>query len=159
MIHIGCALLPKKARHKFDKHHLELVTSGWAEKECCFCEFCEEDIDQKHWFYHCGECDQSFHVKCIPSVGRLSRVKFGSTVDVPCHPRHPVVLTRMFMESNQRCGYCKKIIPGFVDDMAFYCSECEFWIHFGCARDSCVANDGQYGRTQLWYEYNRTLYA
>ncbi|GFP97446.1 hypothetical protein PHJA_001888700 [Phtheirospermum japonicum] len=153
-IHVGCALLPKKASHKFDKHHLELsfYFKNWVERECCFCEFCEEDIDQRYWFYHCADCDQSFHIKCIPSVGLLSKVKFGGTLHVPCHPRHPVALTRMLMESNQRCGYCKGIIPGFVDDMAFYCSDCEFWIHFRCARDCCVVNDSEFGLRLLWYK-------
>ncbi|GFP82064.1 hypothetical protein PHJA_000349700 [Phtheirospermum japonicum] len=158
VIHCGCALLPQKVRHKFDKHPLELIftnnTDCWVEKECCFCEFCEQDIDQRYWFYHCADCDHSFHIKCIPSVGLLSKVKFGGTLDVPCHPRHPVTLTRMLMESNQRCGYCKDIIPGFVDDMAFYCSDCEFWIHFRCARD-CTNDPKQGHAARLWYDRNK----
>ncbi|KAI3444206.1 hypothetical protein Pfo_000871 [Paulownia fortunei] len=146
MIHVGCALLPKWARHKFDKHPLQLITH-WNKQDCCFCEFCEEDINQEYWFYHCAECDQSFHVNCIPSVGYLSKVKFGGTLNISRHHDHPVTLTRMLMEGSQRCGRCKKIIKGFVDDMAFQCSKCYFWIHFSCARG--WASDGK-SRLFFW---------
>ncbi|XP_075475544.1 uncharacterized protein LOC142506238 isoform X2 [Primulina tabacum] len=98
------------------------------------CEFCEEDINTKFWFYYCGKCDNSFHINCIPSTGKFSKIKFGYNIDLPRHVHdHPVTLTRMLTMGNQRCGYCKDMIPGFVDVMAFHCSKCDFWIHFKCA--------------------------
>ncbi|KAH6813044.1 hypothetical protein C2S51_022062 [Perilla frutescens var. frutescens] len=35
-----------------------------------------------------------------------------------------------------RCGYCNQIIKGLVDEMAFSCEKCQFWLHFSCARDA-----------------------
>ncbi|CAA0824661.1 Unknown protein [Striga hermonthica] len=147
-IHAGCAFLPKKVSHKFDKHPLELMFTGSPNgKDECLCEVCEKDIDQQYWFYHCAICEQSFHVECIPTVGLLSKIKFGSTLDVSCHTDHPVALTRMLTVGNQRCSYCSEIIEGFIDDMNFCCSECDFWIHYLCAK-SC--NKEQY-TSRPWY--------
>ncbi|XP_075512654.1 uncharacterized protein LOC142548222 [Primulina tabacum] len=139
MIHIDCARLPKIVTHKFDKHPLTLTfaPSSQYQNTDHLCEFCEEDIDSKYWFYHCAECDQSFHVDCIPSVGKFSKIKFGGTVEVPCHEDHPLTLTRMMNLGSQNCGYCHEIIEGFKDGMALHCQDCDFWIHFDCGYRSC----------------------
>ncbi|XP_042031768.1 uncharacterized protein LOC121778478 isoform X1 [Salvia splendens] len=138
-IHIRCALLPKRVHfHKFDQHPLHLITTGTSDHDIC--EVCEEDIECKYWYYRCAKCDYSFHVNCIPSLGYLSKVKFGGKFDIPCHS-HPLNLTRMLtFGRNERCGFCDQIIPGLVDQAAFSCSQCNYWIHFSCARDSFTSS-------------------
>ncbi|XP_073034947.1 uncharacterized protein [Primulina eburnea] len=139
-IHPSCAFLPKTVENKFDGHPLDLIYNlavqipQEEEENHYLCEFCEEDINTNFWFYYCGKCDHSSHINCIPSTGKLSKIKFGYNIDLPRHVHdHPVTLTRMLTMGSQRCGYCKDMIPGFVDDMAFHCSKCDFWIHFKCA--------------------------
>ncbi|XP_073119949.1 uncharacterized protein [Henckelia pumila] len=136
-IDIHCAFLPKTVTHKFDEHPLTLVFASSSQHHSdsteCFCEFCEEDIDPMYWFYHCAECDQSFHVDCIPSLGKFSKIKFGTgTVKHPSHNDHPLSLVRMLSIGNQICGICHYIIEGFEDGMALHCADCDFWIHFLC---------------------------
>ncbi|XP_047968746.1 uncharacterized protein LOC125212581 isoform X2 [Salvia hispanica] len=143
-IHIRCALLPKRVHfHKFDQHPLHLITTGTSNSTSSdhdICEVCEEGIECKYWFYHCAQCDYSFHVNCIPSLGYLSKVKFGGKSSMPCHS-HPLTLTRMLTYGrNERCGYCNQIIRGLVDQAAFSCSQCDYWIHFSCARDSFTSS-------------------
>ncbi|XP_073119983.1 uncharacterized protein [Henckelia pumila] len=147
MIHIDCARLPKSVTHKFDEHPLTLTFASSNSTDDDICEFCEEDIDSKYWLYHCVECDQSFHVKCIPSQGEFSKIKFGGSVEVPCHKDHPLTLVRMMNLGSQRCGYnCHEIIQGFEDGMALHCQDCDFWIHFHCGYRSC------HGKVSLPYQ-------
>ncbi|XP_073138907.1 uncharacterized protein [Henckelia pumila] len=140
-IHFRCAIMPRQVGHKFDKHLLRLITDGGNLvglsmeylENCGFCEFCEKPMDPSIWFYYCSECDHYFHVKCIPSVGKLSKMKFGGTLDlVGCHD-HPVTSVRMLTVGNQSCTYCEEIIQGFQDDWAFHCESCNVWIHNACA--------------------------
>ncbi|XP_073138908.1 uncharacterized protein [Henckelia pumila] len=142
-IHLRCALLPPEVRHKFDEHPLQLIADGGNLvglsmeylENCGFCDVCENPMDPSIWFYYCSECDQYFHVNCIPSVGKLSKIKFGGTLDrVGCHD-HPVTSVRMLTIGSQKCTYCNKIIQGFQDDYwAFHCESCNVWIHKKCAR-------------------------
>ncbi|XP_073119922.1 uncharacterized protein [Henckelia pumila] len=138
-VHIRCALLPKTVTHKFDKHPLTLITHSDLGDDH-FCEFCEQDINPSYWFYRCIQCDHFFHVKCIPSTGKYSRIKFGGTMILPaCHGDHPLSLVRMLGEYSQTCGFCRKTIQGFKDGMALQCAGCDFWIHFRCGRKSSGA--------------------
>ncbi|XP_073119923.1 uncharacterized protein [Henckelia pumila] len=140
-IHIRCALLPKTVKHKFDQHPLTLITDSDMGDDH-FCEFCEKDINPSYWFYRCMECDNSFHVECIPSTGKYSRIKFGGTVVFPaaCHGvDHPLSLVRMLDVGSQTCGVCHNTIQGFKDGMALHCSQCDFWIHFKCGSESSDA--------------------
>ncbi|XP_042034848.1 uncharacterized protein LOC121781201 [Salvia splendens] len=151
-IHIRCALLPKRVHfRKFDQHPLHLITTATINtgSDHDICEVCEEGIECKYWFYHCAICDYSFHVNCIPSLGHLSKVKFGGKSSLTCHS-HPLTLTRMLTYGrNERCGYCHQIIPGLVDQPAFSCSQCDYWIHFSCARDSFTSS---HNSTSLVFE-------
>ncbi|XP_073153215.1 uncharacterized protein [Henckelia pumila] len=152
MIHIHCALLPKRVKHKFDVHPLNLITTNKdkAKFSDYFCEFCEKDIDTSFWYYGCKECDNLFHIKCIPSVGYLSRVKFGNSISVPFHPTHQVTFVRMLGYGSQICGFCENIILGFVDDMAFHCSICDFWMHFKCAEESTETANFETGERPIF---------
>ncbi|XP_047974952.1 uncharacterized protein LOC125217161 [Salvia hispanica] len=164
LIHIRCALLPKMVHfRKFDQHPLHLITTSTINgSDHDICEVCEEDVECKYWFYHCAECDYSFHVNCIPSLGYLSKVKFGGKYSMPCHS-HPLTLRRMLTYGrNERCGYCNQKIPGLVDQVAFFCSQCDYWIHFSCARDSftysqnCKSLIFEEIDAQEWYDMAET---
>lgn len=65
-LHPECALLPKKLRHRYDKHDLILTYSpvGLRSDEY-YCEICEGELNPKLWFYYCSDCDYAFHCKCI----------------------------------------------------------------------------------------------
>ncbi|KZV50274.1 hypothetical protein F511_23260 [Dorcoceras hygrometricum] len=147
-IHIRCALLPRLVSHKFDKHPLQLNPKGhtiflhhqssssdlnFKPEGFDFCEFCEKYIDLRYWFYGCMECDNYFHVNCIPSLGKFSKFKFGGTVDdAPCHP-HPLARVRLLTVGSQICGICERTVEGFTDDYyALHCSACDFWVHQNC---------------------------
>ncbi|KAL3619912.1 hypothetical protein CASFOL_034824 [Castilleja foliolosa] len=156
-LHVRCALLPDTITHRFDRHplkllittqrlieadeHLQLVERGGDHQEkeedekIMFCEVCEVDMDDKYWHYGCKVCDQYFHVDCIPTLDRLSRIKFGfaSTVHVTCHDC-PLECVRAVSVDGYRCGHCQVIIRE-SDIMAFECSECYFRIHQDCARN------------------------
>ncbi|XP_073126259.1 uncharacterized protein [Henckelia pumila] len=147
-IHIDCARLPETVTHEFDEHPLTLTFTSSSSSinnsthDHHLCEVCEEeDIDPKYWFYHCSQCDQSFHVKCIPSTGEYSGIKFGGTIKVPnCHSTdHPLTLVRTMSVCSQTCGYCHKIIEGFKDGTALHCADCDFWIHLNCGYRSSGA--------------------
>ncbi|XP_073132482.1 uncharacterized protein [Henckelia pumila] len=142
-MHISCALLPQRVEHKFDTHPLQLHTDGprnlsgrqnsSPENYYDFCEICEKCIDLRYWFYGCLECDNYFHVNCIPSVGEFSKFRFGGSVDdVPRHGDHPLTSVRMLTIGSQRCGYCGRIVRGFEDGFAFHCEMCDFWMHEYC---------------------------
>ncbi|XP_047966361.1 uncharacterized protein LOC125210810 [Salvia hispanica] len=153
-IHLRCALLPKRVHfRKFDQHPLDLITSNSSGSDHDICEVCEEGIECKYWFYRCAKCDYSFHINCIPSLGYLSKVKFGGKSSMPCHS-HPLTLKRMLTYGrNERCGYCHQIIPGLIDEAAFSCSQCEYWVHFSCARDSLSSSD-QIPRSMVFGEFD-----
>ncbi|KZV50273.1 hypothetical protein F511_23259 [Dorcoceras hygrometricum] len=143
-IHIRCALLPRLVSHKFDKHPLQLNTKGhtiFLQHQSSssdlnlfdLCEFCEKNIDLRYWFYGCLECDNYFHVNCIPSLGKFSKFKFGGTVDdAPCHP-HPLASVGLLTVGSQICGICERTVEGITDfNYAFHCSACDFWVHQYC---------------------------
>ncbi|GFQ05454.1 hypothetical protein PHJA_002689500 [Phtheirospermum japonicum] len=145
-IHAKCALLPDTVTHKFDRHPLKLITTTTTlhhhrslvvsdqNEEIMFCEICEEDIDREVWYYGCKECDQSFHIDCIPTLDHLSRIKFGftTTVRVPGHDC-PLACVRALSVHGYpcQCGHCERIIREY-DEIAFECSECYFRIHAMC---------------------------
>ncbi|KAL3533930.1 hypothetical protein ACH5RR_007451 [Cinchona calisaya] len=66
-LHSKCAFLPKKSRHRFDRHPLTLMfKSDKNELGEYICEICEDDKrNPNHWFYGCKECDFAAHVQCI----------------------------------------------------------------------------------------------
>ncbi|KAL3620942.1 hypothetical protein CASFOL_035854 [Castilleja foliolosa] len=152
-LHAECALLPDTVTHKFDKHPLKLITTGTliddhvrlvaseedeGESIIMFCEICEKDIDERCWYYGCMECDQCFHIGCIPTLDHLSKIKFGFTVRVSCHDC-PVAAVRALSVDGYPCGHCRKIIRE-SDEIAFECSECYFMIHQDCAEELLVSN-------------------
>ncbi|KAL3533933.1 hypothetical protein ACH5RR_007454 [Cinchona calisaya] len=66
-LHLKCAFLPRKSRHRFDRHSLTLMfKSDHNELEEYICDICEDEKrNPNHWFYGCNECDFAAHVDCI----------------------------------------------------------------------------------------------
>ncbi|KAI3472156.1 hypothetical protein Pfo_029644 [Paulownia fortunei] len=144
-LHARCALFPDTVRHKFDQHPLKLITTSKRPPSVIsqdqlehFCEICEQDIDNKCWYYSCDRCDQSFHTDCIPFLDRFSRMRLGITVDVQCHDC-PVTSVRALTVYGYRCGYCQEIMRE-SEGVAFECSKCYFRIHLDCA-SKCFKED------------------
>ena len=64
----SCIMRPRVAKHPWDIHPLRLIYEPGMvdDHEHDFnCEFCSEDIDTNAWFYHCSDCDLSFHLQCF----------------------------------------------------------------------------------------------
>ncbi|XP_027158539.1 uncharacterized protein LOC113760169 [Coffea eugenioides] len=89
-LHQWCATLPGAVKHRWDKHPILLMHPPFSDHpDELYCEVCKDEIHPKTWIYHCRECDQSFHPRCIPRLGKDGNVKFGSTIQVANH-EHPL---------------------------------------------------------------------
>ncbi|THF99895.1 hypothetical protein TEA_019493 [Camellia sinensis var. sinensis] len=81
-LHYTCAVLPDTIKHRYDEHHpFTLIYAPIKDgPDEYICEFCEEEIDPKWWFYHCIDCDQSACAKCICAERKkVLNIKWGST--------------------------------------------------------------------------------
>ncbi|KAI7744674.1 hypothetical protein M8C21_033076, partial [Ambrosia artemisiifolia] len=109
--------------NKCDKHPMKLSYFPIENhKSDYFCEVCEMEFDPEFSFYHCGECMQSMHPACAPSIlqyetyttrkGELYgernaihkyvNVKFGGTYkNIKVHP-HPL----SFLQGIANDGQC-----------------------------------------------------
>lgn len=148
-----CALLTNTVdvEHVFDRHPLQLTTTSPTksqhidggddddEEEEDLCEVCEEHIEKEPWYYSCSECKHSFHVDCIPSVDRLSRIKLGSTVHVDGHDC-PLTLTRQGFDGcgGLRCGFCGEDFKYSDNSLAYECCNCFTMIHHSCVVKSVL---------------------
>ncbi|KAL1533971.1 hypothetical protein AAHA92_15749 [Salvia divinorum] len=137
-LHVRCALFPKTVGHAFDQHPLRLTTAapegGTSGTNEFFCEVCEENIEIERWNYSCSECDQWFHVDCIPSIDQLSRIKLGSNVRLDVHGC-PVSLVRRddSVCGGRKCGSCRETLRLGDDGLAYECCNCFFGLHQNCA--------------------------
>lgn len=75
------------------------------------CEFCSKEIDTNFWFYHCDDCDLSFHLRCCDNLCYLnySHIKFGGTIMDKLHHHS---LTYVLNEKFRHCGECNSGIIG-----------------------------------------------
>jgi hypothetical protein len=62
---IKCATLPLVTRHRYDTHLLYLTYTAEDNSEEYYCQICEEERDEKLWFYYCKICDFAAHPQCI----------------------------------------------------------------------------------------------
>ncbi|CDP10062.1 unnamed protein product [Coffea canephora] len=127
-----CALLPKRVKHRWDKHPLVLSFPPFFEQpDKFYCEVCEEEIHPRHWQYRCSECDQSFHPRCIPQASSSRNIKFGITTDVGAHP-HALKLVPEG-EYRSACSSCKASLYG---RRAFKCTAtCKFYLCHDCVAE------------------------
>ncbi|XP_047974232.1 uncharacterized protein LOC125216536 [Salvia hispanica] len=140
-IHATCARLPATVRHVYDPHPLELVTAPPPHRQSqAICDACEQGLDDTQWYYSCAECEQAFHVDCVPCLDHLSLIKFEMTEVCVASHECPLTLVRGHMVRGRRCGHCGE---GYRNNMvAFECFKCYFSIHVKCSEDfSQLFND------------------
>ncbi|KAM7530218.1 hypothetical protein LguiB_033628 [Lonicera macranthoides] len=126
-----CASLPRTFKHEWDRHPLTLSYPPFSYHPDEFiCEICEEDIHPNYWLYHCRQCDQSFHTKCIKPFDWYSKVKFGGTLEVENHP-HPLVFVRKSKnkKSPSICSQCGRSRDGYP---VLECAPCNFQLCIKC---------------------------
>ncbi|XP_058186688.1 protein VACUOLELESS GAMETOPHYTES-like [Rhododendron vialii] len=122
-----CALLPSKFTHRWDKHPF-LLTYSPVENHMdeYYCEMCEREVNPKRWFYHCVDCDQSFHTGCVETFfsDLHLNVKFGDTLKVDKHS-HLLSCVRCPKNNCQQpsCNSCGGLL--LKDSMAFECAPCK----------------------------------
>ncbi|KAM7528447.1 hypothetical protein LguiB_031857 [Lonicera macranthoides] len=126
---ICCVNLSRTFKHEWDHHPLTLSYPPFSYHPDEFiCEICEEDIHPNYWLYHCRQCDQSFHTKCI-HFDRYSDVKFGGTLQVQNHP-HPLVYVQKskskFPSICSQCGLSR------YDSPVLECARCNFQLCPNC---------------------------
>ena len=108
----SCVMKPRVVKHPWDPHPLCLIYEPGMviDHEHDFnCEFCSEDIDSNFWFYHCGTCDLSFHLKCFEKSSYLhySNVKFGAT-SITIDKIHQHNLKFVLNKKFRKCEKCQK---------------------------------------------------
>ncbi|KAL3533823.1 hypothetical protein ACH5RR_007344 [Cinchona calisaya] len=86
-----------------------------------------EEIHPRFWQYHCGECDQSFHPNCIPTLGESRNIVFGQIVNVSGH-EHPIASVPEG-DLHASCSSCNVSLYG---KRAFKCSTCRYYKCFKC---------------------------
>lgn len=131
-LHINCVSFPGALRHMYDKHYIPLTYTPPKDHPSEFiCEICEADINPRFWFYHCQDCNQSFHTRCISPADWYSNVKFGGTVNFDNHPQHPLTLIRNSKSKYASlCDQCGNDLNGHP---ILECAPCRFKLCPPCA--------------------------
>ncbi|KAF5933813.1 hypothetical protein HYC85_029984 [Camellia sinensis] len=131
-LHSNCALLPRTIKHRYDEHPFSLIYAPIKDgPDEYICEFCEEDIDPKWWFYHCIDCDQSACAKCIYKEEKeYSNIKLGITKKFNSHP-HPLDLVQVVNKSSI-CDKCEQNFFGGENVIAYMCVQCNTKLHEDC---------------------------
>ncbi|GMP40956.1 hypothetical protein CsSME_00011224 [Camellia sinensis var. sinensis] len=139
-LHYTCALLPDTIKHRYDEHHpFTLICAPIKDgPDEYICEFCEEEIDPKWWFYHCIDCDQSACAKCICIERKeVQNIKWGSTYNFDSHP-HRLIYVPM-TDKSFNCAYCHEHIDSLpfeeqsiASEVGFKCEQCNIMLHPHC---------------------------
>ncbi|KAK3035146.1 hypothetical protein RJ639_032819 [Escallonia herrerae] len=125
-----CAQLPHMVKHRYDEHPLKLTYSPIPDRPGEYvCEICEKYLNPKLWFYHCLECDYSFHVGCI-SPHPYMNIKFGSSYQVD---RHPHSLTLLRESKNKTPSPCDLCGGPTASKPVLGCESCNFQLGLTCA--------------------------
>ncbi|KAI4348786.1 hypothetical protein L6164_009464 [Bauhinia variegata] len=132
-IDYGCATLPSKTWHIYDKHPLNLTyghaldltysldadfIDDFSERNC---EICKENMVPTQWSYDCEDCNFSAHPHCV--VGKSNYVKFGSSFMYDAHS-HPLTLVEK-IRGSPACGVCGERCVGWGVE----CGQCSFYMH------------------------------
>ncbi|ESQ50733.1 hypothetical protein EUTSA_v10022611mg [Eutrema salsugineum] len=72
-----CATIPNKLHNKYDVHQPLSLCYGDVSDETYWCEVCEEEIDQREWFYTCNKPCITIHRSCL--FGSFAYMKPGYT--------------------------------------------------------------------------------
>ena len=60
-----CVTLPLSTMYKEHEHPFTLCYSAKDDSGEYYCDICERERDQNHWFYYCEECSYPVHFECI----------------------------------------------------------------------------------------------
>ncbi|KAK1381284.1 hypothetical protein POM88_028028 [Heracleum sosnowskyi] len=124
-IDVRCARKPGRIKHRWDEHQLCMMYPPVKGHPHDFnCERCSEDIDPNSWFYHCRECDTSFHDGCLDQV-RFTNIKCGSIVKDDDLHQHSLKIS---LPVSKACGTDEG-----SKDFSYLCKTCLFFIHNRCA--------------------------
>ncbi|CAL5420939.1 unnamed protein product [Camellia sinensis] len=110
-LHIGCASLPRTVKQRYDKHALVLTYRPLAKEYCC--KICEKEMNLKHWFYCCADCEVGLHPDCICDLAKYLNFKFKAK-NHSDHP-HPLSFVRKSKDNPPPCDNSGN--PS--DDLAF----------------------------------------
>ncbi|XP_017231501.1 uncharacterized protein LOC108205891 isoform X2 [Daucus carota subsp. sativus] len=108
-IHILCLFYASTIKHRYDDHPITLRYPPFFYEGVIRCDVCEEQVHNQGLLYHCGNCDQSFHYKCL----RLAdNVKLGRTMKLTLNNQpHTLVYVVKMSERNESpmyiCGICR----------------------------------------------------
>ncbi|GFY96172.1 hypothetical protein Acr_11g0004780 [Actinidia rufa] len=136
IMHSDCAMLPPSLKHRYDKHPFVLTYYPLQDHPAeYYCEICEDEVNPKKWFYHCVECDQSIHLRCVQCYQEYSNIKFGASFKVKGH-QHPLNFVQFSNEYGSRCNVVcgKRLHEYFSFSAGFECGSCEFKLHLEYAR-------------------------
>ncbi|KAL8091298.1 uncharacterized protein LOC141696819 [Apium graveolens] len=140
---VNCIMRPKTYKHVWDRHPLSLIYDPGMvpEHEHDFnCEYCSGDIDTNLWFYHCSDCDLSFHIgSCFEfsSSLRYSKIKFGAT-NITIDKLHPHSLTFARNRKVCTCKSCdQKVLLGCP---VLECAPCKTVFCYGSQHEQYLEN-------------------
>ncbi|KAL0005900.1 hypothetical protein SO802_013461 [Lithocarpus litseifolius] len=127
-----CATLPYTTRYRHHEHPFTLCYTVEDNSGEYYCDICEEEREQKHWFYYCADCTYPAHPNCILGgciLGEYTNWKFGNSYEDGCHP-HPLTFIEE-TKDNPQCHNCGDPCREFI----FQCAPCNFYIHDKCLRE------------------------
>lgn len=124
---------PGTMKHRYDDHPITLRYPPFFYEGVIYCEICEEQVNNQWSLFHCGECDHTFHVKCLHG---LVNIKLGGTIGLYINNR-PHILAYVYKRSERRnsplyvCNNCRY---GKDFGLFFECDGCGFLICTECVR-------------------------
>ncbi|KAL8149371.1 uncharacterized protein LOC141708713 [Apium graveolens] len=139
---VKCIMRPKTFKHKWDRHPLHLIYDPGmvSEHQHDFnCEYCSGDIDTNLWFYHCSDCDLSFHIgSCFEFSSSLtySKIKFGATNTID--KLHPHSLTFAMNRKVCNCKSCDQNVS--LGCPVLECAPCKTVFCYGSQHEQYLEN-------------------
>ncbi|XP_038723168.1 uncharacterized protein LOC120015042 [Tripterygium wilfordii] len=125
-----CATLPRTVKHMYDdKHPFELtyrtIDDGSDEY---YCDICEEERNQHHWYYYCAKCDYAAHLGC--ALGVAPFIKGGRLYGRSSSVHHHDLFYERMANYGPPCSSCGKRCY----DVSLECHEldCNFRLHCHC---------------------------
>ncbi|XVE61244.1 hypothetical protein DITRI_Ditri06bG0024100 [Diplodiscus trichospermus] len=124
-----CITQPLITWYKYDKHPLTLTYHDDSSSTQYYCDLCEKKRNPNKWFYHCSDCDNSVHLKCL--LGDIPFIKLGSKFSSLKHPNILKCVKKIW--DSPPCRACGKVCSG----LAFEClnADCNLLFHFKCISD------------------------
>ncbi|XP_038723662.1 uncharacterized protein LOC120015350 [Tripterygium wilfordii] len=125
-----CATLPHTVKHKYDdKHPFELTYQAIDDgSDEYYCDICEEERSQHHWYYYCAKCDHAAHPEC--ALGMAAFIKGGRLWGRDSSVHHHDLFFERMENYGPPCSSCGKRCY----EMSLECHEldCNFRLHWHC---------------------------